>query len=296
MQKTTNENHIDQQAYRPSEAKGQSRLVYDLPVRVSHWLMAFLFLAAFGIAQLVDDESPVFSYHMLLGFMLAFVVILRIIWGLVGSRTARFSSMPLSPKQLFDYFKSFIGGPIQKHMAHNPASAWAALLMFFFSIGLAFTGYQMSQNIGHQSKEVFEELHELFANAFLITVIAHIAGIVLHTLRHLPRTGEIIALAMINGRKHHEGSSRKVQESEKSTEQDRTEEVHLKSSYPLVALVLVLLFSGFTCTLIKNYDSNSQTLNLFGKTLQLGENESSEHNESHMDSERNETNEDEDED
>lgn len=268
-------NHADDQTATPFETRDV--LVYDLPVRISHWLMAVLFVAAFGIAQLLDDESPGFSYHMLLGFTLAFVVSLRIVWGLIGSPTARFSSMPLHPKHLFNYFKSFVGGPAQKYFAHNPASAWAALLMFFLSLGLAFTGYQMSH--GLQYKEVFEEMHELFANAFLITVIAHITGVVLHTLRHHPITGEMIALAMINGKKIAEKPTRHAQDTKASADRDVRSESPLKSSYPIVALLLVVLVSSFAFSLVKGYDVKTQTLNFFGQTLQLGENESGEHGE-----------------
>lgn len=46
-------------------------LVYDLPTRIFHWMFAVLFLTAFVITKTVDDESAVFSYHMLAGLVLA---------------------------------------------------------------------------------------------------------------------------------------------------------------------------------------------------------------------------------
>ena len=60
--------------------------VYDLPTRLFHWLFAGLFLSAFLIAKVIDDDSPSYSYHMLLGVILGMIVFLRIIWGFVGSK------------------------------------------------------------------------------------------------------------------------------------------------------------------------------------------------------------------
>ena len=68
-------------------------LVFDLPVRVFHWLLAALFLGAFVIGTTVDDESSVFAVHALLGAGAGFLVLLRLVWGLVGTRHARFGSL-----------------------------------------------------------------------------------------------------------------------------------------------------------------------------------------------------------
>jgi cytochrome b561 len=54
--------------------------VYDLPTRLFHWLFAGLFIAAFAIAKLIDDESPWFSQHMLLGMTLFVTTLLRVVW------------------------------------------------------------------------------------------------------------------------------------------------------------------------------------------------------------------------
>ena len=59
--------------------------VYDLPTRLFHLLFAGLFVAAFAIAKLAGDESPWFSQHMLLGLILFFITLLRVVWGVLGS-------------------------------------------------------------------------------------------------------------------------------------------------------------------------------------------------------------------
>src|SRR5690606_19853344 len=131
--------------------------VYDLPTRIFHWLFAGLFIAAFAIAQLTDDESAWFSQHMLLGLILFVTAVLRISWGIIGSRYARFSSLPLNPRRLLEYFSQILSTKGRAYFAHNPASAWAAVTMMGLSLGLGVTGYLMAAG----QTEVFEDLHEL---------------------------------------------------------------------------------------------------------------------------------------
>ena len=61
-------------------------LVWDLPTRLFHWLLAAGFAAAFAIAILASDEHPLFPIHALPGLVLAFMVVLRVLWGFVGTR------------------------------------------------------------------------------------------------------------------------------------------------------------------------------------------------------------------
>ncbi len=227
--------------------------VYDLPTRAFHWLFATGFLGAFLIAKILDDESVYYPYHMLLGLILVLAVTLRIVWGLVGSRYARFSSFALKPTQLIQYFKNLLSAKTESRLGHNPASSWAALTMMGLALGLAITGYLMTVDI---NKEVVEEVHELLANAFILVAIAHVSGVLLHTLRHR----DWIALSMIRG-------------SKKSIEG----ETGIERSHWGTALAFVLIVGGFVFFLSKNYDSGEQALNVFGSTLQLGEHEDEDH-------------------
>lgn len=230
----------------------QKTKVYDLPTRLFHWLFAGVFLSAFFIAKVIDDESPAYSYHMLLGLVLVFAVWLRIIWGFVGSRYARFSSFALRPAELLRYFKDFLSRKSDRKLGHNPASSWAALIMMALAIGLGVTGFLMTTG---GNKDALEDVHELMANAFIVVVIAHISGVVLHTLRHR----DWIALSMVSGKK-----------------QSVSGEGGISQSYRGVAFLFVALVSVFVFHLGKNFDPRDQSLRLFGSTLQLGEAEGNE--------------------
>jgi cytochrome b len=230
----------------------RQRLVYDLPTRLFHWLFAGLFLTAFIIAKTVDDESLWFNYHSLAGLTLGFLVVLRILWGFYGTKHARFSGFNLNPIELVNYFKGLLTGRKRRWAGHNPASSWAGLTMMFLALALALTGYLMTSG---PNKESFEDIHELFANGFIIIVILHIAGIVLHTIRHQ----EMIGLSMVDGKKA-------------DIAMDQT----IPSSKTPFGILLVGLVVAFGLYIFKNYDGQTRSLQFFESTLQLSESEENE--------------------
>lgn len=229
------------------------QLVYDIPTRLFHWIFLGLFLTAFIIAKTIDDESPIYSYHMIAGIILNFIVWLRVIWGLIGSKHARFSGFALNPIDLLNYFKGILTGDKKKWAGHNPASSWSALAFLIFALGLGVTGYLMTTG---SNKEDFEDIHEILANGFIIMAILHILGIIIHTLRHR----EMIALSMLDGKK----------------ENIQNDDV-IKSSHAVVGITFLALFALFGGYVMQSYNSSTQTLKLLGATLQLGENEDHEH-------------------
>lgn len=226
----------------------RSNLVYDLPTRLFHWLFSGLFLLSFTIGKMVDDESLVFTYHMLSGLMLTGLVFWRLIWGFIGSKHARFSGFNLNPLHLKDYFLGLVSGSKKRWAGHNPASSWAAIVMLALALGLGLTGYLMSTGY----KETFEEIHEFMANTFVIVVLLHVAGVVLHSMRH--RDG--IALSMIDGKKEVTAAGAAI-----------------PSQRNFAAIILLALVVSQGLLMYKNFDSQKRVLSVWGQTLQLGESE-----------------------
>ncbi len=233
--------------------------IYDLPTRIFHWLFAGSFLTAFTIANTVDDDATNFAYHMLAGLVMAFIVLWRIVWGFLGSTHARFSDYSLNPQALALYFKGVLTGKGRLWAGHNPASSWAAIVMLALALSLGITGYLMTNGSAGES---LEDLHELLANAFIVVVILHVAGVILHTLQHKDALGQ----SMVTGHK--------------AGLQTSTPSV---SSHPFVALIAVLLTLSFAGYLLQNFDATTGSLKLFGTTLQLSENEEAEHAENEHD-------------
>jgi cytochrome b len=165
-------------------------LVWDIPARLIHWAFAASLGAALAISLLVDKERPFFQLHMLLGIVAVFLLAVRIVLGLVGSRYSRFASFPVHPRELASYLTSAVVSKTKLYAGNNPGSAMAAVLMFLLIPALFISG------IGYGG-ESMEELHEVLSWTLLAIIVMHLLGLAWHTLRHR----ENISLAMVTGRK-----------------------------------------------------------------------------------------------
>lgn len=227
-------------------------LVFDAFVRVFHWLLAAAFIAAFALANLADDHSNAFVAHMLIGMVIVFIVALRIVWGFVGSRYARFGSFVFGPRETASYMTGVLGRPGGRaYVGHNPGSAWAIFAMLVLFIGLGITGLMNARGI-----EAAEELHEILAWSLAGIAAIHVAGVLLHVVRRK----ENIVASMIHG--HKQGAPEAA--------------IGAPRRWAAVALALLTAFWAFA--LVDGYDRTTQSLTipLTGTTLQLGEEEEGE--------------------
>lgn len=226
----------------------QRILVWDLPVRIFHWLLAGTLIAVLAIALATDDESAAFPWHMLLGLGAAFMVLLRLGWGLVGSRYARLSAFLFGPRALGRYLLGTLTRSPTRWVGHNPGSSYAIYAILFLVLALAVTGAVMT--VG---SEATEELHEVLAYVLLGVGVAHLLGVAWHAARHR----ENLVRSMVDGRKMGEP------------------EEGIRSARPLVALAFVGLVAGTAATLAARYDPHTQTLTvpLAGWTVALGQHE-----------------------
>ena len=163
--------------------------VWDLPVRVFHWLLA----GSFAVAYLVAESEPLRNLHVILGYTATGLIVLRIIWGFVGSQFARFSSFAFSPGKVIEYLRS-LGKRPQHFIGHNPAGSYAIYAILLTGLATGVTGYMTLRETGGES---LEEIHEVCANVWLGLVIVHIAGVVIGSWIHR----ENLVRAMITGYK-----------------------------------------------------------------------------------------------
>ena len=237
---------------------GSRALVWDLPVRLFHWLFAGGFIAAVIIALVLGDDTPLFPFHAIIGLVLVFLVVLRVIWGFIGSRYARFGAQPYNPRALATYVGSAIIGRGKRYIGANPGSAYAALLMMLIVIGLAITGFMLGKG-----NESVKDLHEILAYAMLAVVGAHLLGLIMHTLRHRDN----IAASMVHGFQSGDAA------------------LGIGSPRRLAAAALIVLTIAWAGMLLAQYDSATQTtrLPLIAGTLQLGEAEGDEYDRPYSD-------------
>jgi cytochrome b len=165
-------------------------LVWDAPVRVFHWLMVLSFAGAWLTA-----ESERFRLlHVTLGLTMAGLVAWRLVWGLVGTRHARFASFVRGPRAALRYLGSLLRGRPEHHAGHNPAGALAIVVLILLAVGVTATGWAHYQGFGG---EWLEGAHEAAATLMLVLVGVHVAGVVLGSRLHR----ENLVRAMVTGRK-----------------------------------------------------------------------------------------------
>lgn len=162
-------------------------LIWDLPVRLLHAVLALSLTAALGLGFALDDHHPWFAYHALAGLVAAGALGLRLLLGLFGPRQVRFAGWPLAPARVVE-FLSQLGraGEGRRYVGHNPLAAWVMAGLLAVSAAAVATGM-----LGG------EDLHEVLAGALVALIGLHLAGLAWHTVRHR----EAIALAMFDGRK-----------------------------------------------------------------------------------------------
>lgn len=167
--------------------------VWDPFVRLFHWSLVGLFAFAF----LTGDEWQ--QPHELAGYAIAGLVAARILWGLVGSRHARFASF-VRPLRVFGFLRQTASFSAPRYLGHNPAGGIMVLALLAAIAVIATTGFMMTTD-AYWGVEWVEELHETAAFATLGLIALHVAGVILASLEH----GENLVRAMITGRKRAPG-------------------------------------------------------------------------------------------
>ena len=152
-------------------------LVWDLPVRAFHWLLAITFAGAF----LTAESERYRDVHVALGYTMLGLLAFRLIWALVGSRYARLSSFAFGPRAVLAYLRSLLTLRPLHYIGHNPAGSWVIYLLVVLGLLTGVAGYATYNDVGG---EWLEELHEGTANAMLTLVVVHVAGVVVSSFLH----------------------------------------------------------------------------------------------------------------
>lgn len=195
---------------------GKPILVWDLPTRAFHWMLALCFAGAFA----TGDSERWRDLHVMFGYSMLILIAFRILWGFAGTRYARFASFAFGPERVSRYLRSLLGNRPEHHVGHNPAGSWAIWLLLGLALAAGLTGHAAHNGLGG---EWLEELHEGAANAMLAVVLAHVAGVIVSSLRH----HENLVAGMITGRKPGEPAD------------------GIARTRPLVAALLVAAVIGF---------------------------------------------------
>jgi cytochrome b len=165
-------------------------LVWDAPVRVFHWLM----VASFAGAYLSAESERWRLLHVTLGYTMAGLVAFRIVWGLIGTRHARFASFVRGPAAVLRYLDGLLRGRPEHHTGHNPAGALGIVALLGLTLVIAASGWAAYNEVGG---EWLAQLHDGSANLMVFLVGVHIAAVVLSSWLHR----ENLVGAMLDGKK-----------------------------------------------------------------------------------------------
>lgn len=175
----------------PAASSGQRVLIWDAPVRVFHWLL----VVSFAGAYLTAESERWRLLHVTLGYTMAGLVGFRLLWGLFGTRYARFAEFVRGPGTVARYLGSLLRGQPEHYAGHNPAGAVAIVALLALSAAAAASGWAVYNEAGG---EWLEEVHEAAANLMLALVFVHIAAVLLSSWLH----HENLVGAMISGYKN----------------------------------------------------------------------------------------------
>jgi cytochrome b len=203
--------------------------VWDVFVRLFHWSLA----AAFFIAYFTENEAM--ALHVWAGYAVGGLIVLRIVWGFVGTKHARFSDFLFGPFAAWRYLRSLIAFRAKRHLGHSPAGGFMVFLLLAGCLAVVATGLMtygagghgplkgyvqrdtaipsiamiapafadadVPKKQGHRDESgaghFYKEIHETLANFLLILVLLHVGGVLLASLAHR----ENLARSMITGRK-----------------------------------------------------------------------------------------------
>lgn len=108
--------------------------VWDPLVRIVHWTL----VAAFATAWFTAEESE--TLHNWAGYVVAGLVVLRLVWGLIGTRNARFVHFVRGPRAVIGYLKGLVSGTSPRHLGHNPAGAAMIVALLLALTGTSISG------------------------------------------------------------------------------------------------------------------------------------------------------------
>jgi len=174
---------------------------WDPLVRVFHWSLVLFFLLAFA------TEDDWMNLHVWAGYAIAMLIGFRLLWGIIGTRNARFLTFVKSPQIVMRHLRSMLSLKASHYLGHNPVAAVMVIVLLASISLVAFSGMVLIAVEGQgpltntlfagANGKVVEEIHEFFANFTLLLVFVHVGGVVISSLLE----GENLVKAMITGRK-----------------------------------------------------------------------------------------------
>ncbi len=186
--------------------------VWDGLVRSFHWLMLLCFAGAY-----ITSQAGMQQTHILIGYFMCLLLTVRIAWGFIGTRHARFSDFVAWPSQVWTYLQASFKNNPPHYLGHNPAGGWMVLALMGALLLMSVSGVilvsviefegpllNLLSGMSDQWAYRYEELHEVALDILWLLIAGHLVGVVVASIQHK----ENLAHAMVSGYKtinKHEG-------------------------------------------------------------------------------------------
>jgi cytochrome b len=167
----------------PAAAAADRQLVWDLPLRVSHWGLALGVTGSF-VSHYIGPAA--FGWHVWCGYWTLTLVAFRLLWGLIGPRYARFASFMRGPRAVRAALNSLRAGRHRPAAGHTPPGGWMILLLLALLLAQALTGLFANDEIlnsgplagyvRHATSNRLSVWHGYLSDAILVAVALHVAA------------------------------------------------------------------------------------------------------------------------
>jgi cytochrome b len=154
--------------------------VWDLPVRLFHWSLVVLVVFSFTTGKLGGNWM---EWHLRSGYCILALVLFRIVWGLTGSQTARFSEFVRGPKRVLGYARSLLSGNAPFHAGHNPMGGLMIVLLLILLLVQTTTGLFADDDVatrGPLTDKVSDAMVRLFTRVHRINIKIILTCVALH--------------------------------------------------------------------------------------------------------------------
>lgn len=155
----------------------QRILVWDAPTRVFHWLQAISFVGAY----LTSESERYRDIHVAFGYILLGLVVFRLLWGVMGTRYARFSSFLFMPGEIIGYLLSLLKDKPRHYLGHNPAGSVSVWLLLSLGLLICVTGVMALQD---DASDAVIEMHGVATNIMLVVIALHLLGVLMSSIMH----------------------------------------------------------------------------------------------------------------
>jgi cytochrome b len=170
--------------------------IWDLPIRLVHWTLACLIALSWWSAEYHHDDLHIWS-----GMAVLTLLIFRLLWGFVGSSTARFANFVRGPQAVFNYLR---GG--WRGLGHNPLGALSVVTLLglvSLQVGLGLIAIDedglmegpLAALVSIDTSDFARDLHEALFNVLLAFIALHVAAIIFYKTR-----GKGLLRPMITGK------------------------------------------------------------------------------------------------